>query len=657
MSVDLTSQTSALTEELESVRAKAAALATELANERHKLAIVLDSSPTSAAIWRGESFVFEMVNASYQAIFPDRVLLGRELFEAVPELRTQGYPELFAELYETGKPFFLREVKVEMAFREGAPVESRFFDVVHVRLDNRDGTPYGVYNSALDVTDRVTARLELEAQAAELRRTEERTRRIVEAAGVGLWDLDPHAGLIHADHRMVELMGLPLESTFALAAGLDGLASPEDRDRVANAVTAAIGGQNEGRYQIEFRTGGREGIPLRWVESRAQAYFDEEGKVTRLAGAMIDVTARKAAEEERASSVERNTRLLDTMSDGFYAVDPEWRFTAVNRVFERTTRIDRKDVIGMVLWDVFRSSRDEKGPVWTSFHRCMRERVSVEFVSFNTQLAIWVDVRANPTADGGIAVFFRDVTLAKHVEELERQQAAFERQLIGIVSHDLRNPLNAITIAASTLLRRQDELGTRAIKNVLRIQNAAERAGRLIRDLLDFTRARVGGIHVERRPCDFHAVTRTVMDEIEAIHPDRSLPLRAEGDGRGQWDADRLGQVVQNLVTNAVSYSAAGTPVHIVTRGDGDVVVFSVHNLGAPIPAATLPRLFEPFERGAGHRDASARSVGLGLYIVKQVVDSHGGTIDVRSTPEDGTTFTVTIPRRPDARANAPAAR
>ncbi|HEX8819960.1 MAG TPA: ATP-binding protein, partial [Archangium sp.] len=113
------------------------------------------------------------------------------------------------------------------------------------------------------------------------------------------------------------------------------------------------------------------------------------------------------------------------------------------------------------------------------------------------------------------------------------------------------------------------------------------------------------------------------------------------------WDPDRLGQVVQNLVTNALKYSPGDTPVRIETHAENGDVVLSVHNEGAPIPAERLGRIFQPLQRATGDVDKAGRSIGLGLYIVKQVVDAHGGTVWVESTAEAGTTFTMRLPRHP----------
>jgi signal transduction histidine kinase len=225
------------------------------------------------------------------------------------------------------------------------------------------------------------------------------------------------------------------------------------------------------------------------------------------------------------------------------------------------------------------------------------------------------------------------------------ETAKFRERLMGIVSHDLRNPIWAISMAAELLLK-DDGLDAGTTKIVAgRIQSSVARASSMIGDLLDFTQARLGGgIRVRPRPADLHAIVRQVVDELELAHPDRRIVVTQQGDGRGQWDPDRLGQVVSNLVANALQYGAPGTAVSLDAREEDGGVALSVHNEGPAIPAERLPEIFEPMQRASSELSTTGRSVGLGLYIVKHIVEAHGGEVAVESSDGEGTTFTVWLP-------------
>ena len=228
--------------------------------------------------------------------------------------------------------------------------------------------------------------------------------------------------------------------------------------------------------------------------------------------------------------------------------------------------------------------------------------------------------------------FIRDIAQRKQIEN-ERGR------LLGIVGHDLRNPLNSIVMGTTLLLSRGD-LPDGHVKTLRRIQKSSERMTRLIADLLDFERGREGGIPLHRTPVRLVDVVRQVVEEIEVIEPNRQIELRIETDGSGQWDADRLAQVVSNLVGNAIQHSPSGTAIQVALHREQTALVLEItnQNSGEPIPPGELKNLFEPFRRGP-----NSTGLGLGLYIVQQIAVAHGGEACVQSGI-DGTIFRVRLP-------------
>lgn len=219
--------------------------------------------------------------------------------------------------------------------------------------------------------------------------------------------------------------------------------------------------------------------------------------------------------------------------------------------------------------------------------------------------------------------------------------AEFQQIMLGVVGHDLRNPLTAIITTAATSLRKEtNEAHKRAFT---RITTSAHRATRIVNGLLDYSRARLGaGIPIERTPVDLVKLLRGIVDEVHAGSPDKTVALRIDGgDISGSWDPDRLDQVFMNLIQNAVQYAEPGSVVRVLARTDGADAVVSVHNRGQPIPEELLPTVFEPFKRGS----VQGPGLGLGLYIVKQIVLAHGGDVTPESSSERGTTLTVRLPK------------
>lgn len=234
-----------------------------------------------------------------------------------------------------------------------------------------------------------------------------------------------------------------------------------------------------------------------------------------------------------------------------------------------------------------------------------------------------------------------DVTLESRARDLERQ-------LIGIVGHDIRNPLAAISIALSVLVK-QPALSKPILESVHRAKRGVGRIQRIIGDLLDFTAIRLGsGLPVHAKTTDLARLAREMVDDFQNLEPTRTWVLSCEGNCIGEWDSDRLEQVLSNLLGNAVQHSPPATAIRVglVALANGRVSL-SVHNEGSLIAPQLMPVLFEPLRRGAAETEGKQRNIGMGLYIAKAVVDAHRGRIYVDSAEGEGTTFRVELPRDP----------
>lgn len=236
----------------------------------------------------------------------------------------------------------------------------------------------------------------------------------------------------------------------------------------------------------------------------------------------------------------------------------------------------------------------------------------------------------------------------------ETQLKEFERigklreQLMGVLGHDLRTPLNTITMAAD-LLSMSDELAGNQGRLVGMITSNAGRMERMIGDMLDFTRSRLGeGIPIAPTAMDMHTICRQVVESLRIASPTRLITLSVAGDGRGEWDPDRVAQVLTNLVSNALQYSPTEAPVAVSARDDNSAVILEVKNEGPPIPAEALAEIFSPFRRGVQDKGGNlpTSGLGLGLYIVAQIMQAHRGSVEVQSTSTEGTTFTAYWPRQ-----------
>ena len=225
-----------------------------------------------------------------------------------------------------------------------------------------------------------------------------------------------------------------------------------------------------------------------------------------------------------------------------------------------------------------------------------------------------------------------------------RQEVEFRERFMGILGHDLRNPLSAV-VNAATLLQESDYVPAQEAWILERITKSADRMARMISDLLDVTRARSGGrLAIRPSQVDLRALCLQVTEELKMVYQGRLVLVRGAGDTTGDWDADRIAQLVQNLTGNALDYSPGGTPVRIAIQSTGASVRLSIHNRGPTIPVEKMASIFEPFQRG-GDEARPSNGLGLGLFIAAEIAASHGGTLRVRSGPIQGTTFILALPR------------
>jgi signal transduction histidine kinase len=224
----------------------------------------------------------------------------------------------------------------------------------------------------------------------------------------------------------------------------------------------------------------------------------------------------------------------------------------------------------------------------------------------------------------------------EHTEAFETRD-----RVVGVLSHDLKTPLTAIALAASTMLRRE-ELDAADTKSAARILSVTGRMQRMVGQLLDFAQARApGGLPVERITASFNCVVAQVVEELRVAYPEKEVLSREAEEIEGWFDPDRLHEALANLVGNALQHGGPG-PVTVALEQDAEGVRLRVHNQGEPVPDWLLPRLFEPFQRAGGKKQGS---VGLGLYIARSIVAAHGGSIEVQSSAAEGTTFTMHLPR------------
>lgn len=383
-----------------------------------------------------------------------------------------------------------------------------------------------------------------------------------------------------------------------------------------------------------------EAVGILFVERGPEPYEIQHLQLLSVAAAQIGAYLAKArlqAEERKATLATRRVAdLLEYLRDGFIEFDHGGRSVSANPAAAELLGMPREGIPGRDVRELL--DLDGTGAAARAVDEVLVERVPAQFTVASARgRRRWYECDLYATETGG-SVTVRDITQRREAEQI--------RDLfVGVIGHDLRTPLGAIMLSARALLKREGASGRNA-RTAARIADSAARMSEMVSQLLDLTRIRLGaGMPLQRRPADLGEICREAVDEIEHAHPTRRIEREIWGDLAGVWDADRLAQVVSNLLDNALRH---GDPEQLVrlrgwASGPGKVSL-EIHNRGEPIPPEIMPALFHPFRQSIEERP-ERRSLGLGLFIAHTIVEAHGGRIEVESTRERGTHFTVHLPR------------
>ncbi len=432
--------------------------------------------------------------------------------------------------------------------------------------------------------------------------------------------------------------GVPLwfESQEALLAAFPGLPELVPYSAAFGAVAA-----------LPLRVGGEivGGVEFAFDAPRAFRPEDRE-----LLGAAAEQCALALDRARLLDSEQRTRALLDAVVDnapiGIALVDRDLRYARVNRILAEMNGLPVEAHLGRTAREILPGLPwEEIARSWLDVLRTGEPILDVELTGETpaapgkrrTWLESWYPVRSGGDIQG-IGSLVREVTA-------EREAAEFQRNVLGIVGHDLRNPLSALVTSARLLLGDENLTPERARLGA-RILSNANRMERIISVLLDYARVRAGqAIPLRRQPCDVAALVDVVAEECEASHPGRAVVRGGQGDPVGEWDPDRLSQALANLVANALDYSPTSSCVEVSWRGERGEVEIEVANEGRPIPPDSLARLFEPFRRAGEPGKGDSDGLGLGLFIARAIVLAHGGHIEVQSRDGERTRFTVRLPR------------
>lgn len=422
---------------------------------------------------------------------------------------------------------------------------------------------------------------------------------------------------------------------------------PADKERVKDAWYHSVNtGEN---FNIELRFHNRHQNNYIWVLGSARAVRNAKGEIIKWYGSCTDIDQQKKAEQQVVD-------ILEGLNDSFFSIDADWNLSRVNSKMEATTLIKREEAVGKNFFLSFPMEKDSK--YWINHHKIMEERVRVQYEEYYEPLDLWTEARGYPTADGGIAYLFRDITTEKkalqklEVLTIELQGAVRIRdEFLSIASHELRTPVTSLKLQLQMFGRMLDSTNATPPtieKMVEMIESSNLKINRLVRlidGLLDITRMDEGKMSYQFEKVNFSDLVRDVVSRFSGDYLRNQGPVKLiEGpDLHIECDPLRMEQVLVNLLSNALKYGS-DKEVRVILKSVKNGVSVSVEDNGMGIPVEKQEQIFNRFERLVPHTNISG--MGLGLYIVKQIVEAHHGKITVKSEIGVGSNFTVILPSK-----------
>ncbi|QSW99839.1 PAS domain-containing protein [Haloterrigena alkaliphila] len=545
-------------------------------------------------------------------------------------------------VFESGEPAFYADVGAAPdAYDPDTPIGSEMVlpigdhGVAFISSEKRDAFDEGDQMIARVVASSLEATFDRFRHERRLERERDLTDRILDTIPVGGLVLDADGEVTRINDRAAEIFDVDDPESFSLQ---DRRIYDEEGRRLAADEYPSVRALETGEsvsdrvLQVERPDSNR-----RWLSINAVPIADERGEIDRIVTAGEDITELKERQRVLESEL---SEVFGRISDAFYALDEEGRFTHVNDRAADLLEVTEDELLGERLEDVFPGTAETQ-LTRERLDAAMERQEPINLEHYSERLGFWIEATLYPS-ESGVSVYFRDVTERREYRrKLEESNERLE-QFAYAVSHDLQEPLRMVSSYLKLLEDRYgDELGDDGREFVEFAVDGAERMTAMIDGLLEYSRVTTRGDPLE--PIDLERVVDDVLADLQFRIEDHDAEITVEDLPRVEGDADQLRQVFQNLLDNAIEYSGDEPPrIRVDAERNGDMWTVSVADEGIGIDPDDTDRIFEVFERL--HTREEHEGTGIGLALCKRIVERHDGELWVESEPDEGTTFSFTLP-------------
>jgi len=632
----------------------------ELQAANARMGDIFRQAPAFMCVLNGPDHVFELINERYLQLVGNRDLVGQPVRQALPEVAGQGFFELLDGVYQTGNAFQGTDMPVMLQRHAGAPLEQRFVDLVYMPLRDADGKITGLLAHGVDQTERKLAENRLYA-------SRERFAKIVGQAATGVVEMDRQGRITLVNQKYCDMLGYTeAELTGMTVSEITAPGSlAESLAGVAGLKAGGRGFVTDGHYL-------RKDGSLMPATSSVNALRSPSGEFLGLVAIVLDTTESRQAAEKLRASEERYRTLFESMDQGFAILEMmfdgagqpvDYRFLEMNGMFEQHTG----------LCDATGKTARELVPTLDRFWFDTYGQVAltgkaVRFESEAAAMGRWFDVYATRIGGAGsrkVALLFSDITARRQADEELRRLAADlseadrrKTEFLATLAHELRNPLAPIRSGLGVMrLAGDSPAAVRKVREMMERQ--VGHMVHLIDDLLDIARISGGKLELKRERAHLKQILASAVETslplIEAARHRLDLAL-PEADLVIDADVTRIAQVVANLLNNAAKYTPSGGRIDLSARAESGMAIIAVSDTGVGIPADALTSVFDMFKQVDRHVERAQGGLGIGLSLVRRLVEMHGGSVTAASNGAGkGSTFEVRLPLAADGAAQADA--
>lgn len=510
------------------------------------------------------------------------------------------------------------------------PRPGMFLDILMTITSHRDANQQVEYliSAGRDITERKRAEDELHA--------------LIDAIPHLVWIMNPAGKSEYGNQRWRDYTAMTPQE-YEGDGWLQAI-HPDDRQHTLTRWHHALA--TEEPFEDEYRVKDGHTGAYRWFLARALPVRDETCQISKWFGTCTDIDEQKRMEEALRQSQEHVNLLMNSRIMGIF-VSSDGQVVDANETYLRMVGYTREDLrAGRINW--WHMTPPEYREQTIKAHR---ELIAQRTLTPYEKEYICKDGSRLPVVVGGVALRLDPLQIMGFAldnsarKELEQRKDDF----ISMASHELRNPLAAVKIQAQLVRKRLEKQSQHeAATELSRLEVPVKQLERLIGELLDVSRIQAGNLEYLQEAVDLNALLREIVGTMQHLHPGHTFLIRGNVPTSLIGDRDRLGQVFTNLLSNAIKYAPGEKTVEIDLSSSEDVVTIQVTDHGLGIPQELRDKIFERFYRAAGPKKRRIPGLGMGLYIVAEIVKHHGGTITVESTVGKGSTFTVTLPTRRD---------